>query len=158
MLTGKRLFQGETISDTLAGILKSDPDWDALPEDTPDTVRLLLARCLERDRLQRLQDIGEARILLSGDGVSSLYSGFSRAPLPGEDSGGQQRGRRSVLAFAIPGPDSGRGPGWLVMQEHGPGSESLFPTGSWRSPCRRAPLPRPPNPRFPPMGPWPSTS
>jgi len=99
MLTGKRLFQGETISDTLAGILKTDPDWDLLPDDTPDTVRLLLIRCLDRDRTQRLQDIGEARILLSGDGMSSLYSGFSRA-VEG-DIAPSKRSRGPLAGFAL---------------------------------------------------------
>jgi Tol biopolymer transport system component len=64
MLTGKRTFEGETISDTLASVLKSDPDWSALPKDTPPRVRALLKRCLERNQKQRLRDIGEARILL----------------------------------------------------------------------------------------------
>jgi len=100
MLTGKRLFQGETVSDTLAGILKSDPDWDALPDDIPDTVRLLLVRCLERDRQQRLQDIGEARILLSGDG-SSLYSGLSMTRVLDSDVEVVPASRRPMVAFAV---------------------------------------------------------
>jgi Tol biopolymer transport system component len=66
MLTGRRLFAGETVSDVLAGVLKTDPDWSALPLDTPEAVRGLLRRCLEREPLQRLRDIGEARVLLSG--------------------------------------------------------------------------------------------
>ncbi len=66
MLTGRRLFEGETISDTLAGVLKTDPDWSALPKETPQRIRALLRRCLERNPKQRLRDIGEARILLEG--------------------------------------------------------------------------------------------
>ncbi len=49
MLTGRRLFAGETISDSLAAVLRQDVDWTALPGDTPASVRRLLARCLERD-------------------------------------------------------------------------------------------------------------
>jgi len=64
MLAGRRLFSGETISDTLAAVLKTDPDWSALPEALPEGVRRLLGRCLERDPRQRLQAIGEARIAL----------------------------------------------------------------------------------------------
>jgi serine/threonine protein kinase len=64
MLTGKRLFQGETVSDTLAEILKTTPPWSDLPADTPHGVRRLLERCLERDVQNRLRDIGEARIRL----------------------------------------------------------------------------------------------
>jgi hypothetical protein len=64
MLTGRRLFDGETVSDTVAAVLKSDPDWTELPAETPDHVRVLLARCLERDPSRRLRDIGEARLTL----------------------------------------------------------------------------------------------
>jgi serine/threonine protein kinase len=60
MLTGRHLFRGETVSDTLAGVLKSDPDWSALPAETPPAIRKLLRRCLERDRKRRLPDIGVA--------------------------------------------------------------------------------------------------
>ncbi len=66
LLAGRRLFDGETASDTLAAVLKTDPEWSALPSSTPSPVRGLLARCLERDPRQRLRDIGEARVLLSG--------------------------------------------------------------------------------------------
>jgi eukaryotic-like serine/threonine-protein kinase len=60
MLSGRRLFAGETVSDTLAAVLRADPDWSALPADTPASLRRLLARCLERDRKRRLHDIGDA--------------------------------------------------------------------------------------------------
>ena len=50
MLTGRRLFSGYTVSDTLAAVLRADIDWNALPESTPSSVRRLLRRCLERDR------------------------------------------------------------------------------------------------------------
>jgi serine/threonine protein kinase len=60
MLTGQHLFHSETVSDTLAGVLKTDPDWNVLPPETPPSVRRLLRRCLERDRKRRLPDIGVA--------------------------------------------------------------------------------------------------
>jgi serine/threonine protein kinase/Tol biopolymer transport system component len=66
MLTGRRTFQGETVSDTLASVLRSDPDWSALSATVPPHVRALLGRCLERDVTRRLRDIGEARLALSG--------------------------------------------------------------------------------------------
>ena len=62
VLTGMRLFTGATVSDTLASVLKTDPDWTVLPADTPGILRRLLRRCLARDRRQRLQHIGDARI------------------------------------------------------------------------------------------------
>ncbi len=63
-LTGRQAFAGETVSDTLAAILKSEPDWSALPEETPRPIRNLLVRCLQKDPRQRLHDIADARIEL----------------------------------------------------------------------------------------------
>ncbi|MEX0879711.1 MAG: protein kinase [Thermoanaerobaculia bacterium] len=62
MLTGTKTFGGETVSDTLAAVLRSDPDWGALPEGTPPGVRRLLRRCLERDPRRRLHDIADVRL------------------------------------------------------------------------------------------------
>ncbi|MGH9442439.1 MAG: protein kinase domain-containing protein [Thermoanaerobaculia bacterium] len=64
MLTGKRLFAGETVSDTLAAVLRHEVPFDELPRSTPAALRSLLGRCLERDPKLRLRDIGEARIAL----------------------------------------------------------------------------------------------
>ncbi len=65
MLTGRRAFEGEDISTTLAAVLMKDPEWTALPASTPPALVTLVQRCLERDPKQRLRDIGEARLLLS---------------------------------------------------------------------------------------------
>ena len=62
MLTGKQLFSGETVSDTLAAALTKEPDWEEVPAKT----RLLLRRCLEKDPKNRLRDIGDAMPLLEG--------------------------------------------------------------------------------------------
>ena len=64
MLTGTRLFDGESVSHTLADVLRSEIDFDRLPGDTPQSVRVLLRRCLDRDVKARLRDIGEARVAL----------------------------------------------------------------------------------------------
>jgi serine/threonine-protein kinase len=64
MLTGKLLFGGPTVSDTLAGVLKTEPDWNALPENTPPRIRRLLRRCLNRDPRRRLRDMGDARLAI----------------------------------------------------------------------------------------------
>ena len=64
MLTGRRLFEGETVSDTLAAVLTKDPDWSKLPSGTPAPLRRLLRLCLVRDVRQRLHDIGDARLAL----------------------------------------------------------------------------------------------
>ncbi len=62
MLTGRRLFDGETVSDLLASVLKTEPDWSTLPTGTPAPVRRLLGRCLVRDPRERLHDIADARL------------------------------------------------------------------------------------------------
>ncbi|HEX9725090.1 MAG TPA: protein kinase, partial [Vicinamibacteria bacterium] len=64
MLTGKQTFTGDTVSDVLAAVLRSDIDLDSLPGDVPSTIRQLLRRCLTRDRKRRIQSIGDARIAI----------------------------------------------------------------------------------------------
>jgi serine/threonine protein kinase/Tol biopolymer transport system component len=64
MLTGKRAFEGNEVSDTLASILKSDPEWKALPAATPVMMRRVLRRCLEKDPRRRFHDIADVRLEL----------------------------------------------------------------------------------------------
>jgi serine/threonine-protein kinase len=64
MLTGSKLFEGETITDVLAAILTSEPDLDDLPTETPPHLRTLIGRCLRRDPKRRMRDMGDARIEL----------------------------------------------------------------------------------------------
>jgi Tol biopolymer transport system component len=65
MLTGVRAFAGETVSDTLSAILRADVDWARLPDTTPEPVRRLLRRCLQKDVAARLPHIGVARLELA---------------------------------------------------------------------------------------------
>ena len=62
MLTGNVPFEGETATDTVARILEREPDWQALPKETPMSIRTLLRRCLEKDPDQRLGNIAEAAV------------------------------------------------------------------------------------------------
>jgi serine/threonine protein kinase len=62
MLTGRPVFTGETVSHVLASVLKSDPDWTALPADTPAPIRRPLRRCLDKDRKRRLDSAADARL------------------------------------------------------------------------------------------------
>ena len=64
MITGRRVFPGATISDSIAAVLERSPDWTALPAATPPAVRHVLARCLEKDPKRRWRDIGDVRIEL----------------------------------------------------------------------------------------------
>jgi len=76
MLTGKRAFDGETVTDTLAAVIRAEPDWSLLPAALSVRIRVLLHRCLQKDPKQRLRDIGDARIsldeVLSGQPDPSL--------------------------------------------------------------------------------------
>ncbi|MBE0565057.1 MAG: serine/threonine protein kinase, partial [Krumholzibacteria bacterium] len=85
MLTGKQLFAGETASDTMAGILKVEPEWSTLPAGLPPQVEQVLRRCLSKDPRQRLRDIGEARVRLENPAAESgVFSGAVTAvTLPG---------------------------------------------------------------------------
>jgi len=77
MLTGRRLFGGETISHTLADVLRGPIDFSTLPSGTPAKIRELLKRCLERNVKNRLRDIGEARIA-----IEEALSGAPRDAVP----------------------------------------------------------------------------
>ncbi len=84
MLARRRCFAGETISDTLAAVLKEEPDWSALPDDTPPAIRRLLRRCLVKDPRNRLADAADARLELQEaldpqDAVAAAPAGASRA-------------------------------------------------------------------------------
>src|SRR5262249_2134678 len=57
MLTGKRAFEGDDVSDTLAAVLRAEPDWSLLPADVPPGLRTVIQRCLEKDRAKRVADI-----------------------------------------------------------------------------------------------------
>jgi len=65
MLTGRRAFDGEDVSEVIAAVIRGEPDWSALPPNTPEQIRLLLKRCLEKDRKARISDIGTARFLMT---------------------------------------------------------------------------------------------
>ena len=65
MLSGKRSFEGEDVSQTLAAVIMTEPDWSLLPSETPRPILQLLQRCLDREPHDRLQAIGEFRIAVS---------------------------------------------------------------------------------------------
>ena len=80
MLTGRRTFDGEGVSDTLASVLKSDPDWRALPPALPPPIRALVEGSLKRDRRERIGDISTARFLLNQP--AAAIPAEARAPSP----------------------------------------------------------------------------
>jgi Tol biopolymer transport system component len=62
MLTGTRVFEGQSVTEVLAAVIRQDPDWDRLPAGTPASIRRLLRRCLQKEHKRRLQWIGDARL------------------------------------------------------------------------------------------------
>jgi eukaryotic-like serine/threonine-protein kinase len=82
MLTGRRLFAGETVTDTLAGVLKGEIDLDVLPPTTPPAIRRLLRRCLDRSPRNRLHDIADARIVLEDQLAGRLEPAAASGPAP----------------------------------------------------------------------------
>jgi Tol biopolymer transport system component len=82
MLTGKPLFDAETISHTLADVLRSPIEFDKLPAEAPRSIRALLRRCLERNVRNRLRDIGEARIVLENLANPAHEDGAEGFPTP----------------------------------------------------------------------------
>jgi len=92
MLTGRRPFGGASLSDTLAEVLKGEPDWTRLPATTPAAIRRLLQRCLVKDRSRRLADVADARL--------ELEDAQAGAPVDGESTHATSR-RRERVAWAV---------------------------------------------------------
>jgi len=92
MLSGKKAFEGETVSDVLAAVLRADIDWAALPRDTPASVRRVLRRCMDRDPKTRFHDIADARL--------EMDERIEPSP--------------AVAAVAGRGPRSGGRAGWIA--------------------------------------------
>ncbi len=99
-LGGRRLFEGETVSHTLADVLRAEIDVNKLPAGTPPVIRDLIRRCLDRDVKSRLRDIGEARIVIqkylaSPDAASSPPAAIAASPPVASTL------RRVVLPWAV---------------------------------------------------------
>lgn len=77
-LGGRRPFGGETTTDLIAQILEREPDWHSLPPATPPAVKLLVQRCLAKDKRKRLRDIGDVLVLLEGDTSLSTFVDVSQ--------------------------------------------------------------------------------
>ena len=100
MLTGRQLFSGETVSDTIAKILEREPDWHAVPSSVPERIRDLLRRCLEKDARKRLRDIGDARIELE----DALAARTSQSRIASGEAGAARRGvhpRALAIAYGV---------------------------------------------------------
>ena len=126
MLTGTRAFPGEDITDTLAAVVRAEPEWSLLPRDLSPTLVVFLRRCLQKDPKQRVGDIRDVRLALEGAfevaaqttaggsmRATSRTSGVDRRGRLGPrgrgtgDSGGSASGRSAAL-HATGNPDGHR--------------------------------------------------
>ncbi len=121
MLTGKMAFHGETTSDTLAAVIRAEPEWSLLPSSTPERVRVLLQRCLQKDPKQRLRDIGEARIA-----IDEVLSGAPAA------SGRPEPSASGVAAASISAPFRHRTLPWALFGAAAIAA-AIFAWGPWRA-------------------------
>ena len=110
ILTGRRLFAGETVSDTLAAVLRAEIDWTSLPAATPQPIRTLLRRCLERNPKQRLHDIADARIVLD-----EVLGGRAEEPAAG----------------ALPHSAAPRAPAWRRFLPWAVAAVAVLAAGLW---------------------------
>ncbi len=92
ILTGKRAFEGETVTDIVAAIIKGEPDWKTLPEEIPWSIRALLRRCLQKDPHRRLHDIADARIEIE----EAINKPFIASAMPGKTQAVRSLWRRAA--------------------------------------------------------------
>jgi serine/threonine-protein kinase len=117
MLSRRKAFDGETVTDVLAAVVTRGPDWSAVPADTPRRLLDLLHRCLEKDPARRLRDAGEARIVLD-DLIARPASNLAEAaPIPRPKPAWPRAlpwlvaaAGLAAAAFALLGPRGGREP------------------------------------------------
>ena len=81
MLAGRLAFAGDTVVEILGAILKSEPDWHALPPETPPAVLSLLKRCLQKDRSRRMRDVADARFQIE-EAATSAPAGRAASTVP----------------------------------------------------------------------------
>jgi serine/threonine protein kinase len=126
MLAGKRPFEGEDVSDTLAAVLRADPDWAALPKSLPASTELLVRRCLERDRRRRIGDVSTIRFLLDEQGPAFAAPRATGQP----ESAGRFRSAKSAVAagvLAIVGAVLGASIAWNMRPASTPPIVTRFP-------------------------------
>jgi serine/threonine protein kinase len=120
MLTGRRTFDGASMTDTLVAITEREPEWALLPASTPPGVRRLLRHCLEKDPRQRLRDAGDARLALD-----DVLTGPAEESMP--EAQGKARSRSSAIRWASAGLAVGLiagVAGWFLTRAAAPGASA----------------------------------
>jgi Tol biopolymer transport system component len=100
LLSGHPAFEGDDITEILAAVVRAEPDWNRLPESTPQSIRLLLRRCLRKDRRRRLQDATDVRIEIE-DALAWIAEGGSQAGIPASAVAGRKLRERLMAAIAV---------------------------------------------------------
>jgi WD40 repeat protein len=123
MLSGRRAFEGDDVSDTLAAVLRGDANWAALPAATPSAVRALIQQCLVKDRKDRVADIAVASYVLRHQEYDQ--------PVAAASSGGPWSRRRAVAIVAALALATGAGTiGWILRKPAGvPRTATRFAVG-----------------------------
>ena len=96
MLTGQRVFSGETVSETLAAVMMKEPEWDWSPADLSSKLSNLIRRCLQKDPRQRVRDIGDVSLAMEG-----AFETPGPIPLPTEGARAQPGSWRQVAPLAL---------------------------------------------------------
>ena len=117
MLTSRRPFAGEDVSETLAYVLTKEPDWDGLPADLSPTLRTYLIRCLEKDPKERVRDIGDVRLALDGVFEASAPPSVVEATTPFTPKSAAARRRAWAAGIFVAGGLAV----FLTMRTLGPG-------------------------------------
>ena len=116
MLTGRQAFGGEDVSLAMASVMKSDPEWNRLPQEISPTLRNVLQRCLQKDPKQRLRDMGDVRLALDG----AFETGKVAHAEAGAAAGARSIGRAALLlstgALLLGGVIAGIA-GWMIKPE-----------------------------------------
>ena len=99
MLTGRRVFDGGDVAETLAGVIKSEPKWDALPTELPPALGTYLRRCLQKDPRERIRDIGDVRLAMEGAFETTVQA----TPVPTEGASAQLRVWQRRVPAALSG-------------------------------------------------------
>jgi len=122
MLTGEQIFRGETVTDTISAVISKTPEWDRLPEGTPEALRRLLRRCLEKRPTHRLKDASDARLEL----LEAGEPGSREAP---PDDATPRRGRRRALELLAAASLGAAvvGAAWLIRSGHSTGGLPALP-------------------------------
>ena len=143
MLTAKRAFPGVAVADTLGAVMRGEPEWTALPADTPPHVRTLLRRCLEKDRARRLADIADARLEIDDLLAGRLeYAQAAHTPKPPHGFPISPRGRVALASAFVAGVIFASMMGGLFNRSPG----SVRPAVEDPSPVNTTPLEAPGSP------------